>query len=187
MQDLEVLSGKGEHRNNTQCSRGTALDHEHKLTCCWGFGMPGFSDFGLIFSLGFGFASLPELKIFMVAAACLRMQSLLQYTESGWATLKQPGPMHLAAPGASITFKHGEKWREIRLQRGNSRNSLCNVEKRLHSSCADCSSDLHNCQAENNSSWHNTNNPYKDKNFTSVTLLLQDGLPFQVIGLLALR
>lgn len=66
--------------------------------------MPGFSDFGLIFSLGFGFASLPELKIFMVAAACLRMQSLLQYTESGWATLKQPGPMHLEAPGASITF-----------------------------------------------------------------------------------
>lgn len=83
--------------------------------------MPGFSDFGLIFSLGFGFASLPELKIFMVAAACLRMQSLLQYTESGWATLKQPGPMHLEAPGASITYR--EKQSEVRLQRGNSRNT----------------------------------------------------------------
>lgn len=45
--------------------------------------MPGLSGFGLIFSLGFGLASLPELKNFMVAAACLRMQSLLQYTESG--------------------------------------------------------------------------------------------------------
>lgn len=99
--------------------------------------MPGFSDFGLIFSLGFGFASLPELKIFMVAAACLRMQSLLQYTESGWATLKQPGPMHLEAPGASITFKYREQWSEVRLQRGNSRNSLCSMEKCLHSSCAD--------------------------------------------------
>lgn len=93
--------------------------------------MPGFSDFGLIFSLGFGFASLPELRIFMVAAACLRMQSLLQYTESGWATLKQPGPMHLEAPGASITYR--EKWSEVRLQRGKSRNSLWNTGKRLHS------------------------------------------------------
>lgn len=85
--------------------------------------MPGFSDFGLIFSLGFGFASLPELRIFMVAAACLRMQSLLQYTESGWATLKQPGPMHLEAPGASITFKYREKCSEVRPQRGNSRTA----------------------------------------------------------------
>lgn len=41
----------------------------------------------------------------MVAAACLRMQSLLQYTESGCATLEHPGPMHLAAPGASMTCR----------------------------------------------------------------------------------
>lgn len=50
----------------------------------------------------------------MVAAACLRMQSLLQYTESGWATLKQPGPMHLEAPGASTTFKYREKLGEVK-------------------------------------------------------------------------
>lgn len=41
----------------------------------------------------------------MVAAACLRMQSLLQYTESGCATLEHPGPMHLGAPGASTTCR----------------------------------------------------------------------------------
>lgn len=79
--------------------------------------MPGLSDFGLIFSLGFGFASLPALKNFIVAAACLRMHSLLQYTESGWAKLKQPGPMHFDAPGASITYRL--KQRKFKLQRGN--------------------------------------------------------------------
>lgn len=91
--------------------------------------MPGFSDFGLIFSLGFGFASLPELKNFMVAAACLRMQSLLQYTESGWATLKQPGPMHFDAPGASITCR--SKRSEFKLQRGNNRNIPLEHEEML--------------------------------------------------------
>lgn len=66
------------------------------------------SAFALVFSLGFGFGSLPELRNFIAAAACFRMQSLLQYTESGCATLEHPGPMHLAAPGASATcgMKH---------------------------------------------------------------------------------
>lgn len=60
------------------------------------------------FSLGFGFGSLPALSSRMVAAACFRMQSLLQYTESGCAALEHPGPMHLAAPGASTTCRTGQ-------------------------------------------------------------------------------
>lgn len=48
------------------------------LTWTLHFGGVGFSGFGLVFSLGFAFGSLPELRNFIVAAACFRMQSLLQ-------------------------------------------------------------------------------------------------------------
>lgn len=90
--------------SNTSCFNCPEGDF-HQLTWTLHFGRLNFSGFILTFSLGFGFCSLPELRNFIVAAACLRMQSLLQYTESGCATLEHPGPMHLAAPGASTTCR----------------------------------------------------------------------------------
>lgn len=153
---------KGEHRNKPQCFRSSGLDQEQKLTCSWDLAMPGFSDFGLIFSLGFGLASLPALKNFMVAAACLRMQSLLQYTESGWATLKQPGPMHLDAPGASITYRL--KWSEFKHPRGNHRNTFSTHRVQLWLLGTYTTASLKTAFIHDT-----TNNPYRCKDFTLVT------------------
>lgn len=150
--------------------------------------MPGFSDFGLIFSLGFGFASLPELKIFIVAAACLRMQSLLQYTESGWAKLKQPGPMHFDAPGASITYRLKQSEFKEETTETHLYITCRNAYTSYVQTTAITVSDLHNCQRENNfQSWYNRNNPYKWKSFSLVTHYFQNMLYFQVVGLLAVN
>lgn len=161
------LSQIGEHRNKPLCFSTTVSDNEHKLTCSWDFGMLGFSDFDLTFSLGFVFESLPALRNFMVAAACLRMQSLLQYTESGWATLKQPGPMHFDAPGVSITYRL--KQSKFKLQKRSDRKIPFKQEELTYHMCRpqlwlSVTCTIAAC------SWDTTSNPHKYKDFTPATV-----------------
>lgn len=95
-----AVPARGTQTCPTSTTQTAGLD---RLTWTLHFGRMSFSGFVLVFSLGFGFCSLPELRDFIVAAACLRIQSLLQYTESGCAAREHPGPIHFDAPGASAT------------------------------------------------------------------------------------
>lgn len=70
-----AMAARGARTRPTPTTPKAGLE---QLTWTLHFGRMSFSGFVLVFSLGFGFCSLPELRNFIVAAACLRMQSLLQ-------------------------------------------------------------------------------------------------------------